>query len=203
MTREDFLRRVRDALGRSPGDPAEAPPTPFGVAGSWEPEALVAPFMRELEAVGGRAHRAADPAEAATLAARIAREEGAASYVRSTERLLDSICAALGLPAADDPARADLGVSGALCGIAATGSLVLSSRAGRLASLLPATHLAVLRAEQLVPTLSEALELRSGPLPSAWTLATGPSRTADIELTLSTGVHGPGRVHVIVIGRGP
>ena len=93
------------------------------------------------------------------------------------------------------------GVTGALCGIAETGSLVLISGAGQTltASLLPKIHVAVLRTSQLVPTLAEALrrpEVRTAP---AGVIVTGPSRTADIEMTLTIGVHGPGELHVFLI----
>jgi L-lactate dehydrogenase complex protein LldG len=47
--------------------------------------------------------------------------------------------------------------------------------------------------------MAEALASYGGELPSAWVQATGPSRTADIELTLSIGVHGPGVVHVVLL----
>ncbi len=90
-------------------------------------------------------------------------------------------------------------MTGVLCAIAETGTLVLSSAAGRFASLLPMRHLALVREEQLVPTMAEALAKYGDELPSAWVQATGPSRTADIELTLSIGVHGPGVVHVVLL----
>jgi L-lactate dehydrogenase complex protein LldG len=86
-------------------------------------------------------------------------------------------------------------------GIAESGSLLLVSGEARplSASLLPDIHIAILRASDLVQTLTEALarpELRSA---SAAVIVTGPSRTGDIEMTLSIGVHGPKEVHVFLI----
>jgi L-lactate dehydrogenase complex protein LldG len=98
-------------------------------------------------------------------------------------------------------------ISGADAGIAESGTLLLRSGAGRgrLASLLAPVHIAVLRAPQLVRGLGEALaavQARSPDLfadSSNLTLITGPSRTADIELTLTLGVHGPREIHVVLI----
>ena len=62
-------------------------------------------------------------------------------------------------------------------------------------------HVIEARSEQLVPDLATALAL-IGPelaLSSSVTLVTGPSRTADIELTLTLGVHGPREIHVVLI----
>ncbi len=94
-----------------------------------------------------------------------------------------------------------VGVTGALVGIAESGSLVLAGGAGSplTASLLPDIHVAVLRVSDLVPTLAEALarpEIRQAP---AAVVITGPSRTADIEMTLTIGVHGPRELHVFMI----
>ncbi len=93
------------------------------------------------------------------------------------------------------------GLTGALAGIAASGSIVLIGGASRplTASLLPGIHIAILRAEDIVGELPEALskpEIRQAP---AGVIITGPSRTADIEMALTIGVHGPGELHVFVI----
>ena len=71
----------------------------------------------------------------------------------------------------------------------------------RLAGLLPDTHLAILVASDLVSTWDEALEqVADRPsLPPTVTFVTGPSRTADIELELVVGVHGPRRQHVVLL----
>jgi L-lactate utilization protein LutC len=99
------------------------------------------------------------------------------------------------------------GLTGVSAGIADTGSLVIVGGKGcpLTASLLPEIHVALLRASELLPSLAEALrrpEIREAP---AAVLVTGPSRTADIEMTLTIGVHGPGELQVFLIddsGRG-
>lgn len=105
-------------------------------------------------------------------------------------------------------AAADLGLTAADLAVAETGSLVLASGAGkgRAVSLLPPIHVAVFGREALVPGLEEA-----GVVLEAWQAAppagaganvvfiTGPSRTADIELTLTRGVHGPKEVHAVFV----
>lgn len=97
---------------------------------------------------------------------------------------------------------ADLGITGAAWGIAATGTIVLdAARAGgRSASLLPPAHLAILRASRIVPdsaALFRGQAVRE--MPSQLVLATGPSRSGDIELVLTIGAHGPGRVVVALL----
>ena len=71
----------------------------------------------------------------------------------------------------------------------------------RTASLLPPVHIAIADRSQILPDLFDLYE-RLDPLqmPSCVTHITGPSKTGDIELKLVTGVHGPGEVHVIVVG---
>ncbi|MGB7114607.1 MAG: LUD domain-containing protein, partial [Anaerolineales bacterium] len=94
-----------------------------------------------------------------------------------------------------------VGLTGALAGVAETGTLVLPSGAGRpqTASLLPEVHIAILKAEDIYETLQEVLELREVHQASAVDLISGPSRTADIEMTLTIGVHGPREVHVFCV----
>jgi L-lactate dehydrogenase complex protein LldG len=101
-------------------------------------------------------------------------------------------------------ANIPLGVTGALAGLADTGSIVVASGPGRArsASLLPPTHLALLRVSDLYPDLPTWMAQQgSSLLPTTANLViiTGPSRTADIELTLVMGVHGPREIHIILI----
>ena len=99
----------------------------------------------------------------------------------------------------------DVGITTAQAGIAETGTLVLEaeSERHRLVSLLPPVHIAVVYAPEVVATIGDALSQLRGNDPQqmsrAITFITGPSRTADIELTLTVGVHGPKELHVIVI----
>ncbi len=93
------------------------------------------------------------------------------------------------------------GITGALVGLAETGTLVIPGGAGRplTASLLPEIHLAVLRAADILVSLEQAIRLPEVTSSPATVLVTGPSRTADIEMTLTIGVHGPQEVHVFVL----
>jgi L-lactate dehydrogenase complex protein LldG len=164
---------------------------------------LVHRFMQELEALGARAYRT--------------RESGLPALMLGIlrERSIDSVLAwdaiepvdlarlreaGIGLVRSVDPTiRA--GITGALFGIAQTGTLVLTSGAGQplTASLTPEIHIAVIRSTQILWSLEEALQAPSIPQASAAVLITGPSRTADIEMTLTIGVHGPGELHVFIV----
>ena len=106
-------------------------------------------------------------------------------------------------PNAQDIFGYDVGISTAQAAIAETGTLVLDSACERhrLVSLVPPVHIAVVNASAIVETLSEALALlQQKEISPAITFITGPSRTADIELTLAIGVHGPQELYVIVDG---
>jgi L-lactate dehydrogenase complex protein LldF len=99
---------------------------------------------------------------------------------------------------------ASLGIT--FCGafIAATGSLAFPAGPGlgTLASLLPETHLALSYAKDCRPDLTCYLEEFGAAIPSRLTFVTGPSRTGDIEASMTTCVHGPGRVLHWIIGEG-
>jgi L-lactate dehydrogenase complex protein LldG len=105
-------------------------------------------------------------------------------------------------PSAAEVFRFDVGISTVQAGIAETGTLLLDSsrERHRLVSLVPPVHIALLDGSQIVGTLGEALSLlrKSEQVSPIVTLVTGPSRTADIELTLAIGVHGPQELFVIV-----
>lgn len=97
----------------------------------------------------------------------------------------------------------DAGITSAQWAIAETGTLVLESKSerSRLVSLIPPMHIAIVDAGRIRRTMSEALEAvgKAEELSRTVTFITGPSRTSDIELTLAIGVHGPGKLHVIVV----
>ncbi|MBS3751332.1 MAG: LUD domain-containing protein [Anaerolineales bacterium] len=96
-----------------------------------------------------------------------------------------------------------IGLTGAQAGIAETGTLLLTSGKDRpaTASLLPPLHLAVLDAKDIHRTLSSALGDPAVTKTSTINLISGPSRTADIEMTLDIGVHGPREVFVFCLGQ--
>ena len=98
-----------------------------------------------------------------------------------------------------------VGITGAFCAIAETGSLMLLSGPDTPAavSLLPETHIAILDVSRIVPGMEEAwtlLKSQQSAVPRAVNFISGPSRTADIEQTIIIGAHGPYRVHVILVG---
>lgn len=97
-----------------------------------------------------------------------------------------------------------LGLTGADAGLAEGGSIVLASGPGRgrLASLMVPIHVAVLRRDSLLFSITDLFRKRPdlAAMPgSNLVCITGPSRTADIEMTLSRGVHGPREIHVILL----
>ena len=106
------------------------------------------------------------------------------------------------VPNAHDIFRFDVGISTVQAAIAETGTLVLDStrERHRLVSLVPPVHIAIVRASQIYRTLGEVLSLirKDKEISPAVTFITGPSRTADIELTLAIGVHGPQELYVII-----
>jgi L-lactate utilization protein LutC len=149
---------------------------------------LVNDFKRNLEAVDGHCiivHNEAELAEALkpiTDGKKVATSEAP--------------------PPTKDLFNYDVGITKAQAGIAETGTLVLDSAVelNRLVSLVPPVHIAILDASRIYATLAETLAMlqSSDEISPAITFITGPSRTADIELTLTVGVHGPRELYVII-----
>jgi len=102
-------------------------------------------------------------------------------------------------------AHCDVSITGCEYLVARTGSIVLSAaqQSGRSASVYAPVHICVAFTNQLVYDIKDALqaakEKYGNDLPSLITLATGPSRTADIEKTLVVGVHGPKEVYLFLV----
>ena len=169
------------------------------------PEERSERFALELSALGGTAVRC----RSGELARRIL-ETLRAQNIHSLQAwdgaclpdgLLDDLQAAgMQVEHQPDPAL-QAGLTGALAGIAETGSLVIPGGPGKplTASLLPETHLAVLPAGAILDHLAQALALPQVRQASAAVLITGPSRTADIEMTLTIGVHGPKNLIIFIL----
>jgi L-lactate dehydrogenase complex protein LldG len=97
-----------------------------------------------------------------------------------------------------------LGITGCLCAIAETGTLVVTSSKDTptATTLLPDTHIAIVRAGDVVAGMEEAFDrvrAAHGALPRAISMISGPSRTGDIEQTIVLGAHGPYRVHILLV----
>lgn len=106
-----------------------------------------------------------------------------------------------------DPADV-VSVTGCFAAIAETGTLMTLSGPEHPTTLnfLPETQIAVVRADRVVGPYEDAWDMvrrERGALPRTVNLITGPSRTADIEMTLYMGAHGPRRLHVILVDAEP
>jgi L-lactate dehydrogenase complex protein LldG len=175
-------------------------------------------FLEELDALGGHGERVAGMDEARDYVVALAQERGAKLLVRWDEEDLermgvDGALAEVGVEVVvwrdledfrDVAERAEVGLSTAAWAIADTGSLVLESGPGkgRTVTLLPPTYVAVIPVDRVLRTVPEAIEryAQSGGLPANVCFHTGPSRSGDIEMSLAIGVHGPGDVHVLLVG---
>jgi L-lactate dehydrogenase complex protein LldG len=220
------LDDIRRALGRSE-TVKPAPMEAFLETTAVEDgEELLARFIREVTAVGGLVYRAQKGEELGALIAQICRAAAIPDVAVSGSSLLLEMNLAAQLAAhnlsvvesadfgPDDKGKliarlADCGagVTAVAYAIAETGTLVLTSdeEQALLVSLLPILHIAVIRPQQILAGLTDAVSELGGPRMSgaapyrSATFITGPSRTSDVELTLSIGVHGPKELHLIIL----
>ena len=202
--REEILEKVRTSLGRSSGSPvAPVPATARVKPRVADPaDAEIEQLFTEIGKLNGITRRLAGREDLkAALADLVKVEAVKKATLWSTPELqaLDvaSTLKALGVeivsPQADKRlvAECELGVSGVDAALPETGTLVLRSspEKPRVVSLLPRVHLAILTRAALRADLHQAFsEVKND---GYCVLVTGPSRTADIELTLTLGVHGP------------
>lgn len=208
-SREHILGSVRQALGRKPGQPPAAQPKARIVIPTLSVEERIRLFQERLEVLGGKVHRAATYADAAGVAGELI--QGASAVASNAPSLRHAGVTAMPNVSSgyrDEPAlraacaSAPFGITGADYGLAETGSIVtIAANEARLVSLLPPVHIALLSKGRLLTGLDEFYTLH--PLPATESASTvfitGPSRSADIEMILVRGVHGPRVIHVIVI----
>jgi len=211
--RDAILRRVERALrtGRIPsappdhrGDEGAAPVAADARRARPDAAALLDRFVLEARALGVETY--VEPTAAAVRDRLRTLVAGLRVLAWNREHLpydCGSICkgALVGSSPRADQAGAEVGVTGCHGAIAETGSLALIAGPGcsPTVSLLPPFHIALVGPDDLHERMIDFLIARSEALAqsSNCTFVTGPSRTADIELSLTIGVHGPGRVAVV------
>ncbi|GAA2027036.1 LUD domain-containing protein [Pseudokineococcus marinus] len=210
--REEVLARLR--AERDAGAPRTAPgpvPREYARRGEHDPGSpgaldLLVERVEDYRATVTRVARAED---VAGVVARLLAEAGSVAVPPGVDRAwLAGAGAAVhvdGEPApltAADLDGVDAVLTGAAVAVAETGTLVLDASAGdqgrRLLTLVPDHHVCVVRAEDVVGTVPEALA-RLDPL-HPLTFVSGPSATSDIELDRVEGVHGPRRLDVVLVG---
>ena len=222
--RAEFLENIRHRTQTGKYKPTHAPDVAWtpGEEPSESPpiEDPPARFLEELQALGGHAERVATLDEAREYVLALARERGAKRLIRwDVEELeemgVDEPLGEAGVEVAvwrdledfrEVAGRADIGLSTARWAIAETGSLVIEGGPGRgrTVTLLPPTHVAVVPVDRMLRTVPEAIgkyaQGEAGRLPANVTFHTGPSRSGDIEMNIFVGMHGPGDVHVVLVG---
>lgn len=178
-------------------------------------------FCESFRNVSGVPHLAGSLAEAAGIVAEILRESGAkcvalAQIPDSLATRVAEHCAASGIELLQPPYDAatlpnaldkvNVGITGLEFGIAESGTMVelALNDAVRLVSAMPRTYIGILQAETIVPRLMDAApRLREYFLSNdkhvTVSFISGPSRTGDIEMILTLGVHGPEHAHCILL----
>jgi L-lactate dehydrogenase complex protein LldG len=215
VDRTAFLDRVRAELGpgasREPALPTGFPRTPASGDGGPPVERFLASL--EQAAAKGRSVTTAELAGAVAGVVQVDQRVILAPDIEPWRAEIEEGVRRAGAVVTDAgpettgwrdvSVTADWGVTSGVLGVAATGSVLVvpGDRSPRVVSLLPESHLVVLPASAIVPGLEEAMAAvaRSNDQASSAVLITGPSRTTDIELITVFGVHGPRRVHVLVV----
>lgn len=224
--KEVVLAQIRASLKTAHLPAARATVPPRMAGGEGNPAELIERFRRELEPIGGSSYLAHNDEEAIDVVLNILRGAGGTELLTWADeelpvRGLGEVLRMKGytrqsVDVPKDPTarksklmeleRATAGITGVLAGLADTGSLALVSAPTRprLVSLLPPTHVALLETSRLFPSMASFFAAHPDVTQEASNLVfvTGPSRTADIEMTLERGVHGPKFVQVVLLNRG-
>jgi L-lactate dehydrogenase complex protein LldG len=207
MSRDNILHRVRTALGRSAGQAVADPPPVRMRIPEVDVEARILSMMARVEALAGVTRRTADPRGfvAQAIAGKTAVASNAPYLAECGITSLPGVRS--GITQLDELrglcASADFGITSADYALADTGTLVMLAgpQEARLVSLLPPAHIAVVPRNRILTGLDELFSVLPRPAEqtSSMVLITGPSRTADIEQILVRGVHGPGRITVVIV----
>ncbi len=216
--RDDILARIRTALHRTGNE--GAPPAPeyanariVPARGQGDEALLEGRFIAMAEEAAATVERVRSMEEvAAAVADLVEREKLPGALAVAPDTALDrcgwerqaALSIRRGRSFGDDP----VSVTTAVAGVAETGSLMVVSGPATPYTLnfLPDVHIVVLDAKNIVGAYEDAwAKMRprgeaGAALPRTVTLITGPSRSSDIERTVTIGVHGPRRLHILLVG---
>ena len=220
-SRDAVLARVRTAVGRSgPDDPARARAQAYLAARTQGPRPalpadLPARFIARAGDMESTVERVATLDDVVAAIGRyVASIDGKCADPLQDPRAgvcwpefgwLDWSAGGVTIESRPTVGHDALGITGCFCAIAETGTLVFLTGAETPTGtfLLPETHVAIVRVDQIVGSMEDAFaRIRAGrdALPRAVNLVSGPSRTGDIEQTIVLGAHGPRRLHIVVVG---
>ncbi|MCX7154833.1 MAG: lactate utilization protein C [Rhodocyclales bacterium] len=215
-SRDDILGRVRAGLQRNASNATIARDEMLAALTNCsqgpkpgidaEPKALLERFRLKSELQSSTVDIVAHESDAPAAVARYLAAMNLPKSAVAQPALAALDWAGAGLTVEARGARdADLvGITGCFCAVAETGTLMMCSSPDTPAavSLLPETHVAIVRASRILPYMEDAWALARkelGTLPRAVNFISGPSRTGDIEQTIVLGAHGPYRVHLVIV----
>lgn len=205
-SREKILKEIRNGLLNKLDNPYTTANPEKPVLKELE-ESIDLHFAQELSALGGKFIFCENEAEMAEVISLLITEENIGPILCKNKDLQKHLeNAGIDYLSEDqDLPNCKSGLTECEFIIARFGSVLMSSAlsSGRKLYSWPEIHLVMAYASQLVPELKDAIigmrERYNGVIPSMITMVSGPSRTADIEKTLVTGVHGPREIFVFYI----
>ena len=216
--RDDIIGRIRAATGRA-ADHSPPPPPEYANAAlipgraTGTPAEITARFIEMATETAATIDRVTESGDVgAAIAAWLKSAALGSDIIAAPDPVMEAygLDAAPGLSIRKGAATGDdlVSVTPTLAGVAETGSLMVSATPGTPYTLnfLPETHIAVLHADRIVGGYEDAWakvrrnQETGSALPRTVTLITGPSRSSDIERTMTIGVHGSKRLHIVLVG---
>ena len=197
-SKENILKKIRKAL-------SNPVPLPFalreGTQSVFNPvqDEIAVVFATAFSGLQGKFSYCADENEVVLQINQLIAQKEWTKVFCSNEKWVDTFSNTINL------SSCDVAITACECLIARTGTIVLSASEtnGRTASVYAPVHICIAYTNQLVPDVKDGLqflkEKYQNQLPSFISFSSGPSRTADIEKTLVTGVHGPKEVFLFLI----
>ena len=201
--KENILKKIRQALS----NPVPLPfPHSEGVQSVYKPgvedDAII--FADEFTKLQGKFAFCVDENDLHIQLQQLIKEKAWVNIYCKEDKFIQLLTASAVKPY-QDLASCDVAITGCEYLVARTGTIVMSAaqQSGRTASVYAPIHICIAYNSQLLYDVKDALlflkQKYAGNFPSFVTFASGPSRTADIEKTLVTGVHGPKEVYCFLV----